>query len=130
MAGVCTVTTYLSVTGIDHDVDIPEKTTATVPVVVVEGSPTVGTTSGTLDLGDITAGKPYILYFKAIVGNFYLKLGATSGDPVLTDSHLYILAGEGYAIPINPNSTAMTGIRYIGSIATTSKFYYCVVGKA
>ena len=108
------------------DESIAKKFTATTPVEVVKGSPVTGTTATTIDLGDIAAGSGYLLYLEAITGNFYIKLGSTSGDPVLTDSHLYLKEGQGYPVPINPNSTAMPGIRYIGDNASSQLFYLLV----
>jgi len=109
------------------DEHIPKKFTATAPVGVAKGSPVLGTTGTTLDFGHIAAGSGYLLWLEALVGNFYVKLGSTEGDPVLTDSHLYILEGQGYSIPINPNSTAMPGVRVIGDSAT-AKLLYVLVG--
>ena len=109
------------------DESIAKKFTATTPVEVVKGSPVTGTTGTTIDLGDIAAGSGYLLYLEAITGNFYVKLGATSGDPISTDSHLYILEGEGYNIPINPNATAMAGVRFIGDDAS-SQLLYLLIG--
>jgi len=130
MAAELNILNGFILTGSGHDVTKLEKTAHTdTPYETAEGAPVVGTTAGNLDLGDIAAGKPFALFFKAITGNFYIKLGATSGDPVLTDSHLYIQEGESYTIPLNPNATAMAGVRYIGDDAS-SKFYYCLVGKA
>ena len=110
------------------DENIAKKFTATTPVEVVKGSPVTGTAATTIDLGDIAAGSGYLLYLEAITGNFYVKLGSTSGDPVLTDSHLYILEGEGYPIPINPNATAISGIRVIGDDASSQLLYMLVGG--
>ena len=107
---------------------ISKKFTATTPVEVVKGSPVTGTTGTTLDLGDIAAGSGYFLYLEAITGNFYVKLGATTGDPVATDSHLYIKEGQGYPVPINPNSTAMSGIRFISDDASGQLLYMLVGG--
>jgi len=88
----------------------------------------VGNTAFNLDLGDIAAGKGYILWLYAITGNFYFKLGATSGTPVATDSHLYLPEGEAYPIPINPNATAMSGVRGVSDSAN-GKLEYVLVGS-
>lgn len=100
----------------------------TTPTETVQGKPIIGNTAVTLDLGDIAAGSGFLLYLEALVGNVYVKLGVTSGTPVSTDSHLYILAGEGYTIPINPNATAMTGIRLVSDSAT-GQIKYILVGS-
>lgn len=130
MAAELSVKTIMKVTGLGNDlVKVHGWTSATTPTELASGLVSCGTTAGNIDLGDIAAGKGIILWFRATTGNFYLKIGATSGDPVLTDSHLYVLEGESYALPINPNSTAVPGVRYIGSSAS-SVFEYSVVGKA
>lgn len=101
---------------------------ATTPAERFCGVPVVGNTAFTLDLGDIAAGSGYCLYIEAITGNLYVKLGATSGTPVSTDSHLYIKEGEGYTIPINPDATAMPGIQMVSDSAT-GKIMYKLVGS-
>ena len=104
-------------------------TSGTAPVETVTGRPVVSNAAVTLDLGDIAAGSGYLLYVEALVGNVYILLGATAGIPENTTSELYIPAGEGYIIPINPNSTAIPGVRLISDQATTGKFKYMLIGK-
>ena len=100
----------------------------TTPVETVNSRAAVADSAFTLDLGDIAAGAGFILWLRAITGNFYFKLGATSGDPVLTDSHLYIPEGEAYAIPINPNSEAIPGVRGI-SDSEDGVLEYILIGS-
>ncbi|HEC66923.1 MAG TPA: hypothetical protein ENI23_16735 [bacterium] len=103
-------------------------TSGTTPAETVQGKPIIGNTAVTLDFGDIAAGSGYLLYLEALVGNVYVKLGVTSGTPVNTDSHLYILEGEGYTIPINPNATAMSGVRLVSDSAT-GQIKYILIGS-
>ena len=100
----------------------------TTPAETVQGKPVIANSAVTLDLGDIAAGSGYLLYLEALVGNVYVLLGATSGTPVLTTAELYIKEGEGYVIPINPNATAMPGIRLISDSAT-GQVKYILVGS-
>ncbi len=101
-------------------------TSATTPAETVQGKPIIGNSAVTLDLGDIAAGSGYSLYIEALVGNLYILLGTTSGTPISTTAHLYIAEGEGYPIPINPNATAMPGIRIISDSATGQIKYFLV----
>lgn len=104
-------------------------TSATAPAEVSPNRGVVGTTAFDIDFGHIAAGSGYLLWVYAIVGNFYFKFNSASGDPVLTDSHLYVPEGEAYPIPINPNSTAFAnGIRGISDSAT-GEIEYFVVGS-
>ncbi len=104
-------------------------TSSVAPAEIVSGQAVVGNTAFTLDLGDIAAGKGYILWLYAITGNFYFKLGVTSGTPLLTDAQLYVREGEAYPVPVNPNATAMPGVRGISDSAT-GKLEYLLVGGA
>lgn len=129
MAAILSVTSIIELSGSNQDRIIANKTTVGVtPTNAVEQAPILGTASSTLDLGDIAVGKGFFIYMEATGGNFYIKLNATTGDPVLTDSHLYIRSGEGYSVPINPNATAMTGIRVKGDNAAAVLRYYLVGG--
>lgn len=103
-------------------------THGTTPAEIVKGCPVTGTTATSLDLGDIAAGSGFCLYLEPLVGNFYVKLGVTTGTPLSTDSHLYVKTGQGYVIPINPNATAIPGIRFVGDSAT-AQLLYCLVGS-
>ena len=103
-------------------------TAGTTPTETVTGRPVVSNTAVTLDLGDIAAGSGFLLYVEALVGNVYVLLNATAGTPEDTTAQLYIKAGEGYTIPINPNATAMAGVRLISDEATTGKFKYMLIG--
>lgn len=129
MAAEATVTQALEITSLagGDESRIIKFTSGTTPTETVQGKPIIANTAVTLDLGDIAAGSGYLLYLEALVGNVYVKLGTTSGTPLNTDSHLYIKAGEGYTIPINPNSTAMSGIRLISDSAT-GQIKYILVG--
>ncbi len=98
----------------------------TTPTETVQGKPIIANTAVTLNLGDIAAGSGYALYIEALVGNCYVLLGATSGTPTLTTAELYIPEGEGYVIPINPNATAMPGVRIISDSATGQIKYFLV----
>ena len=81
-----------------------------------------------MDLGDIAVGSGYLLYLEALVGNVYVLLGATSGTPTSTTAELYIKEGEGFIIPINPNATAIPGVRLISDSAT-GQVKYILVGS-
>ena len=127
-AGV-TVTQTIEVTALaGGDEYINHRFTATTPTETVTGRPVVSNTAVTLDLGDIAAGSGFLLYVEALIGNVYILLNATAGTPEDTTAQLYIKEGEGYTIPINPNSTAMEGIRLISDEATTGKFKYMLIG--
>jgi predicted membrane-bound dolichyl-phosphate-mannose-protein mannosyltransferase len=104
--------------------------TSTVPPVdIVKNQVVVGTTSFSIDFGNIAAGSGFVIWLYAIVGNFYFKLNSASGDPILTDSHLYIREGEAFPVPINPNVTALAnGIRG-KSDSATGKLEYLLVSK-
>ena len=131
MAAELNITSIFEITGLytGDDILVDKFTATNVPVEVVKGCPITGTTGTSIDLGDIAAGKGFSLYLEAITGNFYIKLGATTGDPVLTDSQIYLLEGEHCVLPINPNATAMPGVRFIGDDAS-SQLLYVLVGKA
>ena len=131
MAAELNITSIFEITGLytGDDILVDKFTATNVPVEVVKGCPITGTTGTSIDLGDIAAGKGFSLYLEAITGNFYIKLGVTTGDPVLTDSQIYLLEGEHCVIPINPNATAMPGVRFIGDDAS-SQLLYVLVGKA
>ena len=103
-------------------------TNGNTPAETVQGKPIIANTAVTLDLGDIAAGSGFLLYIEALVGNVYVLLNATAGTPISTTAELYILEGEGYTIPINPNATAMAGIRLISDSAT-GQIKYFLVGK-
>jgi len=107
---------------------IHKFTSSTTPAETVQGKPVISNSAVTLDLGDVAAGKGFLLYIEALVGNLYVKLGVTEGTPVSTDSHLYIPEGEGYTIPINPNATAMAGVRII-SDDSDGQIKYIIVGS-
>jgi len=101
-------------------------TSGTTPAETVQGKPIIANSAVTLDLGDIAAGSGFSLYIEALVGNLYILLGATSGTPLSTTAQLYIAEGEGYTIPINPNATAMPGVRVISDSATGQIKYFLV----
>jgi len=130
MSATVTLATKIKITPtIGSETEVSKSFTSdTVPVEVVKGQPVVGNTAFNLDLGDIAAGKGYILWLYAITGNFYFKLGATSGTPAAIDSHLYLPEGEAYPIPINPNATAMSGVRGVSDSAN-GKLEYVLVGS-
>jgi len=131
MAAELSITSIFEITGLytGNETLIDKFTSTSVPIEVVKGSPVTGITETSIDLGDIAAGKGFSLYLEAITGNFYIKLGATTGIPVNTDSQIYLLEGEHCVIPINPDSTAMPGVRFIGDDAS-SQLLYVLVGKA
>lgn len=130
MAAELTVNSLFEVSGLYSGKEIkPARfTSATTPAEIFKGTPVTGTTATTLDLGDIAAGSGFSLYLEALTGNFYIKLGATSGTPASTDSHLYLEEGGHTAIPINPDATAMPGIRFVGDDAS-SQLLYILVGS-
>ncbi len=133
MAGSIKIAIKLDATGIGGGSDDPASTSFTasqVPVEIAKGKPIVGSDAFSLDLGDIAAGSGFLLYLKALVGNFYFVLGSTDATPEATNSHLYIPEGEGYPIPINPDATAMAGIRGISDEETTGQLEYILYGSA
>ena len=130
MAAQVDVTQVIEITALagGDESRIVKFTSGTTPAETVQGKPVIANSAVTLDLGDIAAGSGYLLYLEALVGNVYVKLGATAGTPVNTDAHLYIKEGEGYTIPINPNSTAIPGIRLVSDSATGA-IKYILVGS-
>lgn len=128
MAAELTVVQRIEVTGLaggeEHRGHL--YVSGTTPVETVQGKPVIANSAVTLDLGDIAAGSGYALYIEALVGNLYVLLGATSGTPLSTTAELYIPEGEGYTIPINPNATAMPGVRIISDNATGQIKYFLV----
>jgi len=129
MAAEVSVSTILSLTGLGSEEQVSNKfTSATTPYEVLKGKPLTGTTASTLDLGDIAVGKGYLLYLKAITDDFYFILGATSGTPAAANAHLLLVEGEHTVLPINPNATMMTGIRFVGD-AATAQLEYLLIGK-
>jgi len=107
---------------------IVKFTHGTTPTETVQGKPIIANSAVTLDLGDIAAGSGYLLYLEALVGDVYVLLGAVTGTPLSTTAHLYIKEGEGYILPINPNSTAMPGVQLISDSAT-GQVKYLLVGS-
>lgn len=103
-------------------------TSSNTPVETVNGKPIIANSTVSLDLGDIAAGSGFCLYLEALVGNLYITLGSTDATPSNVTSHLYIPEGEGYVIPINPNATAMPGIRILSDSAT-GQISYRLIGK-
>ena len=103
-------------------------THSVVPTETVQGKPIIANAAVQLDLGDIAAGSGYLLYLEALVGNVYVLLGATAGTPLSTTAELYIKEGTGYIIPINPNATAIPGVRLISDSATGQVKYILVGG--
>jgi hypothetical protein len=102
-------------------------TSSVAPYEVSPQRAVVANSAFNIDFGHIAAGSGYLLWVYAITGNFYFKFNSASGDPVLTDSHLYVREGEAYPIPINPNSTAFAnGIRGISDSATGEIEYFIV----
>lgn len=106
---------------------IHKFTSASTPAETIQGKPIIANSAVTLDLGDIAAGSGFLLYIEALVGNLYVLLGATDGTPGAANSELYIPEGEGYVIPINPNATAMPGIRLLSDDAS-GQIKYILVG--
>ncbi len=104
-------------------------TSGTAPAETTPMEASVGNTAFDIDFGHIAAGSAYIFCVYAVTGNFYFKFNSASGDPASTDSHIYIPEGEGYPIPINPNSTAFAnGIRGISDSAS-GKLEYMLIGS-
>lgn len=130
MAAEATITSGVEVTALagGDEGRLIKFTSGTTPAETVQGKPIIANTAVTLDLGDIAAGSGYLLYLEALVGNVYVLLGATSGTPLSTTADLYIPEGEGYPIPINPNATAMPGIRLISDDAS-GQVKYILVGS-
>jgi len=130
MAAEVTVTQIVEVTALagGDEGRIIKFTHSLTPAETVQGKPIIANTAVTLDLGDIAAGSGFLLYLEALVGNVYVLLGATAGTPLLTTAELYIRQGTGYIIPINPNATAMPGIRLISDSAT-GQVKYILVGS-
>jgi len=130
MAAELDISVVVDITGLaDPETHIVKKfTSSTTPAERAEQVVSCGTTATSLDLGNIAAGSGYLLWLFAVTGNFYIKLGATTGTPSAADSHLYIPEGEGYAIPITPNATSVAGVRFVGDSAN-SKLEYLLVGS-
>ena len=128
MAAEVSITQIMEVTALaGGDEFINHKfTSGTTPTETVQGKPIIANTAVTLDLGDIAAGAGYLLYVEALVGNVYVLLNATAGTPLLTTAELYIKQGDGFIIPINPNATAMAGVRLISDSATGQIKYFLV----
>jgi len=106
-------------------------TSAGTPAETVNGRPIISNAAFSLKLGDIAVGSGFCLYLEALVGNLYVALGWEAGDDEVsaTTAQLYIPEGEGYIIPINPNATAMPGIRILSDEATTGQISYRLIGK-
>ena len=130
MAAETTITSGVEITALagGDEGRIIKFTSTTTPAETVQGKPVIANSAVTLDLGDIAAGSGYLLYLEALVGNVYVLLGVTEGTPLSTTAHLYIKEGEGFVLPINPNSTAIPGIRLI-SDSTTGQIKYILVGS-
>lgn len=130
MAAEATITQKIDITGLSGGEEgrAIKFTSASTPAETVQGKPIIADSAVTLDLGDIAAGSGFLLYVEALVGDVYIKLGATSGTPTAADSHLYVPEGEGYTIPINPNATAMPGIRLV-SDDSDGQIKYILVGS-
>ena len=128
MSAEVTITQIMEVTALaGGDEYIKHKiTSGTTPTETVQGKPIIANAAVTLDLGDIAAGAGYLLYVEALVGNVYILLNATAGTPLLTTADLYIKEGDGFVIPINPNATAMAGVRLISDSATGQIKYFLV----
>lgn len=130
MAATVSAKCVLEVLGLVRDRTVSTACTYDdAPAEFVEGCPVVGTTAGSLDLGDIAAGSVTLLYLEAVNGGFLFKLGATTGTPATTDSHISLDEGEWTLLRLNDNAVAMSGVRYIGDEATTGSFYYFAIGK-
>ena len=130
MAAELNISSIFEITGLytGNEALIQKFTAGSTPVEVVKGSPVTGTVATLLDLGDIAAGKGFSLYLEAIKGDFYIKLGSTSGTPLSTDSQIYLLEGQHCILPLNPDSTAMAGIMFVGDDAA-SQLLYVLVGS-
>ena len=128
MAAEVTITQALEITSlVGGDEFVNHKfVSGTTPVETVQGKPIIGTTETNLDLGNIAAGSGYILYLEALVGNIYVLLNATTGTPAAANADLYIKVGEGFIIPINPNASAMTGVRILSDSATGQIKYFLI----
>ena len=129
MAAEVTISQALEITSLaGGDEFVNHKfTSGTTPVETVQGKPIIADSAVTLDFGDIAAGSGYLLYVEALVGNVYILFnGAADATPILTTAELYIKAGEGYILPINPNATAMARIRLISDSATGQIKYFLV----
>lgn len=129
MAAELNISGIFEITGLytGNEALISKYTTGNAPNEITKQSPVTGTTATLLDLGSIAAGSAFSLYLEALVGNFYIKLGSASGTPVATDAQIYLLEGQHAIVPINPNSTAMPGIMYVGDEAG-AKLLYLLVG--
>jgi len=130
MAATLSIKQWIEITGLagGEEHRIYGFDSETTPAETVQGKPVIANSAVTLDLGDIAAGSGYALYIEALTGNCYVLLGATSGTPLSTTAELYIPEGEGYIIPINPNATAMPGVRII-SDSESGQIKYILVGS-
>lgn len=130
MAAELDISQIIEVTGLGggDESNIIKFTSDTAPAETVSGKPIIADSAVTLDLGDIAAGSGFCLYLEALVGNLYVTLSSTSATPAANASHLYIPEGEGYVIPINPNATAMPGIRILSDDAS-GRISYKLIGS-
>jgi hypothetical protein len=129
MAAEVKIVCRCEVTGLGDSVSVKKSfVSGTTPAETVNSRASVADSAFTLDLGDIAAGSGFLLYLRAITGNFYFKLGETSGTPAAADSHLYIPEGEAYVIPITPNATSMPGVRGI-SDSSSGELEYMLIGS-
>lgn len=129
MPATVDITQTIEVIGLagGDDVCANKFTHSVTPTEIVKGKPIIANTAVTLNLGDIAVGSGFLLYVEALVGNVYILLNATAGTPILTTAELYIKEGSGYIIPINPNATALSGVRLISDSAT-GQIKYLLVG--
>ena len=130
MAAECELSTTVEITGLagGDECRVHKFTTDDTPAETVQGKPIIGNSAVSLDLGDIAAGSGFCLYIEALVGNLYITLGSTDATPSNTTSQLYIPEGEGYPIPINPNATAMPGVRILSDDAS-GQIKYILIGS-
>ncbi len=127
MAAEAKYTTNLQVTGLGEELNCKNtKTSATTPEEKIKLYSVLGASAETLKLGDIAAGDGFLLYMKAVSGNFYIDLGSTSSTPSSSTSTIYIVEGNSALVPINPDSSAMPGIRVKGSVSGASLEYAIV----
>lgn len=108
MAGVATVVTSLSVTGLGDDIDLTNTKAVTVPV-AQQGGYTILAAAKTTALAlfalvdHFALNKIFLVYIKAVVGEVYIQVD-TAGTTTFAEAAADLVLNEGEAciLPINP----------------------------
>lgn len=131
MAGVLTVANDVSLTGLGDTVTIAESKTMTVPTKHQEGYTVVGTGAAIqlfAMIDHIPLNKIYGIFLRSDSNSIFAQLDTTgTGNIVIADADLVLLANEACWIPINPGGNL--GVVLDGDQAT-SACTWMIVGKA